>query len=184
MPLAGTQLAGVPFPSPGGSEMAGSTDAWKSCLADSPAHQCGQLRANTLIAAEGGGGGPGHVRGSLRAPGKQGAPTEGLPPILEAGVLQVSHTGLPRSSSRYAARTHAGVLFHPRGLSLGAAGRAAGGICGWPVGWSLEALADPRPWGPMLLLLLVCPVVDFLGTFLVEDGQDPVSQQIWRDKAT
>lgn len=34
----------------------------------------------------------------------------------------------------------------------------------------------------MLLLLLVCPVVDFLGTFLVEDRQDLVSQQIWRDK--
>ena len=122
-------------------------------------------------------------------PREGGGPlTEGLPPtpaILEAGVPKASHTGLPRSSSRYAAHTHAGVLFHLRGLSLsGSSWQGHRGICGWPMGRSLEALADPPPWGPVLLLLPMCPVVDFLGTFLVEGRQDLVSQHIWRDKST
>lgn len=46
-----------------------------------------------------------------------------------------------------------------------------------------------RVWKPWLTRSpgaspLVCLVVDFLGTVLVDDRQDLVSQQIWRDKAT
>ena len=100
----------------------------------------------------------------------EGPLAEGLPPtpaILEAGVPKASHTGLPRSSSRYAAHTRAGVLFHLRGLSLsGSSWLGHRGICGWPMGRSLEALADLTPWGPALLLLQVRPVVDFSGHLL------------------
>lgn len=49
-------------------------------------------------------------------------------------------------------------------------------------GMGLEALADPQPVGPMCFCLCA-RVVDFLGTFLVEDRQDLVLQRTWRDKA-
>lgn len=69
--------------------------------------------------------------------------------ILEAGV-PVLYTGLPRIASRYAAHTHAGVLFHLRGSLLWDSWLGHRGIAGVAPGTESEALADPATLGPVL----------------------------------
>lgn len=92
----------------------------------------------------------------------------------EAGVPRASHTGLPKPASRSAARTHAGLPFHPC-LSEQLAGPR--GIWGRRMDQGLGAPADLQPPSPALVLLLACPGRRLLGTFhLCEAGQGPVSQ--------
>lgn len=73
--------------------------------------------------------------------------------------------------------THARSPAISSGASPGAAGRAPGGLGGRRWGRRPEARADLQPLGPVLLLLLVCPVPGLLGTFhLRETRRDLVSQ--------
>lgn len=118
-------------------------------------------------------------------PRGSGAPAEGLPPHTpEAGVPQASHTGLPKLSSRYAAGTHGRRLAMSSCVPPPQPEQLARPLGGPRVGRGSAGPGCPAALGPPTSPACVSPVVDVLGTLLVEHGQALVSQRIWRDKAS
>lgn len=147
---------------------AGSTSAWDCWPHDPPARQCG-------IAAEGGGRGPGHVCGSPGASGRGSAPTH------SRGRCSASFPRRPaKTAPCSAARTHAGLLFHP-GASPGAAGRAPGA----PGGGEGDCVQRPEltcsPWARCFSSCLSARVV---GSWAPFTSGKPGGIRFHRDKAT